>query len=435
MWRCVSLARASAASARGARGECVDTVRAVSDALIERVAAAVALGYRDLQLDDAAGLLLVSDYSSDLAPFALELTEVHEDVDRDGYQEELGAPEIDSDPELRALCEPLNARIDEDEDGYVLLDRYRLVLARQIRALIGIPVLVHGSEMPIAEQLRRQTGAQRTSDPLAGMDVLVRVAVDAHQVAAVTLRDGVWLYALARGDDPEAAIEIGPGLTEIGRDPQVVAGALPRGAARVIVQDRKGTWHGATVDRGAWLCVLPQRAGQKDPPFQYLDVDGERFEPGQDAWVVGKPPSVREHESAVRAGALVPALWLVEGYGGPIFKGWEGPRERATGLRYVGGEWDVLVSIAPTTAAAAFEQRLIERSGYGFEGARKRLRKTAITTLSGTLDANTVTFDLAAPLESWKRDQGWVAVLQTEAFCVTVQCGGGPPARIDLKSL
>lgn len=65
-------------------------MRAVSDALIERVAAAVApLGYRDLQLDDAAGLLLVSDYSSDLAPFALELTAVHEDVDRDGYQEEL----------------------------------------------------------------------------------------------------------------------------------------------------------------------------------------------------------------------------------------------------------------------------------------------------------------------------------------------------------
>jgi hypothetical protein len=137
--------------------------------------------------------------------------------------------------------------------------------------------------MPIAEQLRRQTGAQLKSDPFAGMDVLVRVAIDEHQVAAVTLREGRWMHALARGSDPNEAIEIGPGLTEVGRDPQVVAGSLPHGAARVIVQDRKGTWHEAAVDRGAWLCVLPQRSGQKDAPFEYVDADGECFEPDEDA--------------------------------------------------------------------------------------------------------------------------------------------------------
>jgi hypothetical protein len=101
----------------------------------------------------------------------------------------------------------------------------------------------------------------------------------------------------------------------------------------------------------------------------------------------------------------------------------------------VGGEWDVLVSIAPTTVAEAFERHLIKRLGYGFEGAKKRLRKTAFSTLPGTLDENSVTFELAAPSEPWMSDQGWVAVLRTDAFSVTVQCGGRPPFRIDLQSL
>ena len=59
------------------------------------------------------------------------------------------------------------------------------------------------------------------------MDVLVRVAIDEHQIAAVTLREGRWMHALARGSDPDDAIAIGPGLTEVGRDPHVVAGIAP----------------------------------------------------------------------------------------------------------------------------------------------------------------------------------------------------------------
>jgi hypothetical protein len=98
--------------------------------------------------------------------------------------------------------------------------------------------------MPIGEQYRRHINAPE-EDPLAGVNTLVRVDIDEHQVAAVTLREGML---------------------------------------------------------------------------------------GEDAWVIGQPADLRAHEAPVRAGAVVPAIWFAAAHGSPIFKGWDGPRERATAL-------------------------------------------------------------------------------------------------------
>ena len=58
---------------------------------------------------------------------------------------------------------------------------------------------------PIAEQLRRQTQPAPAGDPLAGLDVVIRVPIDDHQVAAVVKRPG-WLAAFSRVGDPEREI-------------------------------------------------------------------------------------------------------------------------------------------------------------------------------------------------------------------------------------
>ena len=113
----------------------------------------------------------------------------------------------------------------------------------------------------------------------------------------------------------------------------MVAGLLPHGTTGVVVQDRKGTWHEAAVGGGAWLCVLPQRAGVKAPPFNYLGPDGRRFTPALGTWAAESPyEDFGRYEAAVRKGAAVPALWPTQALEQPIFSGWEGPRERATGL-------------------------------------------------------------------------------------------------------
>ncbi len=406
------------------RGGSAGTVGFVPDRSIEQIAAVVATGYADLPYADAAGLLLMPVWGEDLAPFALKLTEVNEDVGPDGYQEELGAPEI-SDPGLQAEAERL-----EDDDT---LEAYWLALAARIHELLGIPVLVYEVDMPIAEQFRRQTNAP-VDDPLAGMDVLVRVDVDEHQVAAVTLREGMWRYGIARGTDPNESVPVGGGLTELRRDPQVVAGSLPRGAARVRVRDRLGVWHEAAVGRGAWLCVLPQRSrGDEEPPFEYLDAAGAPAELGEDAWVIDEPEDLRHDEAEVRAGALVPSVWFETGHGTPIFERWDGPRDRATALQFVFGGWTVRISAEPTTAAAVFEQRLIRVHGYGTAGAKKRMRDVQFAPLPGTLDGDSVTFELADFRHVWDRARGWVAVLDMDTFTVAVQGDQAPPDRIDLK--
>jgi hypothetical protein len=124
-------------------------------------------------------------------------------------------------------------------------------------------------------------------------------------------------------------------------------------------------------------------------------------------------------------------LWVTQTHLGPFFWDWEGPREAATALRFVHGEWDVRISVTPTTATEAYRERLLAK-GLGFAGAKKRMRKVACSPLPGTLEGRPVELELAAPSEPWMRDEGWVAVLRRDGFTVTVQCGGSPPVRLDL---
>ena len=67
----------------------------MSEPSIERVAAAVAQGFRDLPLDYAAGVLLDTFWDGEaeqLAPLALALTEVHDDVHSHGDLEPTRVP-------------------------------------------------------------------------------------------------------------------------------------------------------------------------------------------------------------------------------------------------------------------------------------------------------------------------------------------------------
>jgi hypothetical protein len=249
-----------------------------ADALIERTATAVAEGYRDLDLTQAAGLLLSTDYDGapeQLAPLALELRagEVTPDVDRDGRQRELGMPQVERDPPVFELCRALNERIEHDDEGYVVLETYWLALADRLHTLLGIPVLVCEIEMPIAEQLRRRLGTPAPADPLAGLDVLVALPLDRQRVAAVW-REEPSLQGSARV--PAQPWELGWN-TQLGSDPEVRAGWLPPGAVGACLRDRTGTWHEARTGENVWLCALPQRAGQHDPPVVYRDVEGNDF--------------------------------------------------------------------------------------------------------------------------------------------------------------
>lgn len=230
--------------------------------LIERTATAVAQGYRDLDLTKAAGLLLDTYYDGapeQLAPLALELRagEVTPEVDRDGRQRELGMPLVEHDPSMFELCQALNEHIEHDDDGYVLLEAYWLRLADRLHALLGIPVLACEIEIPIAEQLRRQHGTLAQADPLAGLDVLVRLPIDEQRIAAVW-RDELSLSGSARA--PAQAFELAWN-TQLGSDPEVRAGWLPPGAVEACVRDRSGDWHRARTGGNTWLCALPQRAG------------------------------------------------------------------------------------------------------------------------------------------------------------------------------
>jgi hypothetical protein len=93
---------------------------------------------------------------------------------------------------------------------------------------------------------------------------------------------------------------------------------------------------------------------------------------------------------------------------------------------------DVRISTEPTTAADGCEQRLTRVNGYGLARAKRRLHEIAFSPLEGSVNGAAVTFELAAPVEKSRTDEGWVAVLACDAFTVTVQCGGPPPSRSDL---
>jgi hypothetical protein len=355
-----------------------------ADELIERTATAVAERYRDLDLTEAAGLLLSTDYDGapeQLAPLALELRagEVTPDVDRDGWQRELGMPHVERNPRVFELCEALNQHIEHDDDGYVVLESYWLALANGLHALLGIPVLACGIEIPIAEQLRRQLASPAPADPLAGLDVLVALPIDDQRVAAVW-RGELGLQGSARA--PADPWELGWN-TQLGADPEVRAGWLPPGAVGARVRDRTGVWHQAHTSESVWLCALPQRAGQHDPPVVYRDVEGNDF-------------------------------WLE-----------------------VEGEGDELPSLWPTQAGVA--PRLVQRAsdvlGYDARGWHVFVERnagredTAFRPLPGTVLGRPHGFGIEL------RHAGWRAVAVCGSFTVEIEGAGEPPARLDLEAV
>jgi hypothetical protein len=353
-----------------------------ADALIERTATAVAEGYRDLDLTEAAGLLLSIYYdgaAEQLAPLALELRagEVTPDVDRDGWQRELGMPQVERDPLVFELCQALNEHVEHDDDGYVVLDAYWLALANRLHALLGIPVLACEIEMPIAEQLRRQLGTPAPVDPLAGLDVLVALRIDEQRVAAVW-RDELSFSGSARA--PADPWELGWN-TQLGSDPEVRAGWLPPGALGASVRDRTGVWHEAHTGGRVWLCALPQRAGQHDSPVGYCDVEGNDF----------------RLEVAV---AGLPGLWPSQASVAPRLT-----QRRTDVLGYEAGDWHVFVE---------------EFSG---------LEDTAFRPLPGTVLGRPHGFGIEL------QHDGWRAVAVCGSFTVEIEGTDEPPARLDLEAV
>jgi hypothetical protein len=297
-----------------------------ADALIERTAAAVAGRYRDLDLGNAAGLLLDTYYDGapeQLAPLALELRagEVTADVDRDGYQREL--------------------------------------------------------EVPIAEQLRRQLKTAARADPLAGLDVAVTVAIDGQRIAAVW-RQEMSLWGSARV--PAEPWPLGWN-TLLGSDPEVRAGVLPPGAVGASVRDRAGAWHQARTGAGAWLCALPQRAGQDDSPVLYRDIEGNEFTLELD---LGRLPGLWPAQAAV-----TPELTQ---HGSDL-------------LGYSAGGWHVFIE------------------------AHAGREDTTFRPLPGTVLGRPHGFGIE------QRNHGWRAVAICGSITVEVQSDGQPPSRLDLEAV
>ncbi|MBE2320552.1 hypothetical protein DVA67_031610 [Solirubrobacter sp. CPCC 204708] len=316
-----------------------------------------------------------------LVPLALELKneDVTPDFERDGDEQELGYPELDDRPAARDLCDRLNRRIDTAEDGHVLLEAYWLALAYVLHRELGMPVLAADCEMPIAEQLERQRGRTQPADPLAGLDVFLTWPIDEHRIAAVWRSD--WGHqASARA--PLEPIEIGFN-TEIGRNPEVRAGWLPPGAVGAQLRDRAGVWHEARADHQVWLCVLPQRAGQRDPAIRYLELGGAIFQR-------------LEHPDAL------PALWPAQAPGPP-----ELSQSTDGVLAYTAEDWYV-----------------VTQSHTGIE------THAAFRPLTGTILGQPYAFGLE------NTDDGrWRAVAVCASFTVDVEAGGRPPERLDLVAI
>ena len=335
------------------------------EALIRQVAAALATEYRVLDLAGAAGLLLNTYYdggdAGQLAPgvLRLQVSELAPDVDRDGYQMELGSPEVEKNPQIWTLCEQLHSRIEHAEDGYVLIDTYFVALADALHHELGIPVLAPETETPVTEQLQRQLGQTRP-DPLADFEVAVSWPINPHRVAAVW-RSERGFEASARA--PFEPIEILLN-TEIGRDPEVRAGWLPPGAVGAAVQDRNGTWHDARASEQVWLCVLPQRAGQKEPTASYREAEGTLYEPfthnaGLPALWPSQapgPPELSQSSDEVLAYSADDWYLVVLGYAGvetgSVFRSMPGTilgRPHAFGLQTIGNRWRAVALGASTT--------------------------------------------------------------------------------------
>ncbi|MBE2320776.1 hypothetical protein DVA67_032755 [Solirubrobacter sp. CPCC 204708] len=299
--------------------------------------------------------------------------EIRPDLEPDGYQEELDSPYAP--PKVgQALCD----YVAQAPDGYVVMERFWLALARRLHLRLRVPVLVCDVDVPIAEQLARQQNLS-PADPLTGLDVAVSQRIDEHRIAVVWAAENEMAYvASSRAPADPTWISLN---TELSRDPEVRAGVLPAGAAGALVQDRSATWHSAPIGRNVWLAVLPQRSGQGEPALRYLDVEGAPFE-------------------LTLPFAGVPALWPQQAPGSPKL-GLTGPDL----VTYRAGDWTVTVT---------------GESGY---------TEAVLKPIPGTVLGHVHGFGLKTV------DDGWNARAECGNFIVRVEGIGETPARLDLVEI
>lgn len=284
----------------------------------------------------------------------------------------------------------LRARVADGED-WELVERFYLALARHARDLIGWPVLVYESMlMPEEEQLARQGGrGGATTDPLAGLDVIVSLRVDEHRVAAVwrSQEEGVVMASgsVGYGEGTESVWR----CTPLGADPVVLAGELPPGAVAPVLSD--GT---PIVSGGYWICLTPYRSLPSDPQIRFLDVEGDVFDEAIAVegvlwlWPTQAPPGARVVQHGGGTEVLEAGAWRAE------ITDW-GP-------------------FAPAAGEVAHE--------LGIEEARVPVRP-----LAGTVLGHRHGFELAA------QNGVWAAVATCGAFAVTIEGRGEPPMRLDLE--
>jgi hypothetical protein len=135
-----------------------------------------------------------------------------------------------------------------------------------------------------------------------------------------------------------------------------------------------------------WLCALPQRAGQDDPPVAYRDVEAHAFQ------------LEVEVEVEVEVDG-VPGLWPRQAGAPPQLT-----EQSAEMLAYRAVGWDVFIEAL-----------------VGFED-------TAFRPLPGTVLGRVHGFGLEV------HDHRWRAVGVCGSFTVEIQGDAPPPARLDLDA-
>jgi hypothetical protein len=177
--------------------------------------------------------------------------------------------------------------------------------------------------------------------------------------------------------------QLNPHHGEVGRDPEVRAGWFPPGAVAALLQDRAGAWHEARAGDRAWLCVLPQRSGQGDPPIVYRDVEDIAFDRVVDA-------------------EGLPALWPKQAPArGRLHQTGDGI------LGYRADDWYLWVE---------------DHAGFELD--------TVFRPIPGTILGNPHGFGLEN-----LRDGRWRAVAVCASFTIDIQAGGDPPERLDLVAI
>ena len=79
-----------------------------------------------------------------------------------------------------------------------------------------------------------------------------------------------------------------------------------------------------------------------------------------------------------------------------------------------------------------FAEHLIRDWSYEPTTAAKRAQEVAVTELPGSIADTPARFTLAAPAESWMRDEGWTATVSVPGFTAAITCFEAPPERLDL---